>query len=75
MVEAANRELAGVDYQIKVKIGDPAEAIIAMEKELNADLVVIATHGRRGVRRLVLAAEMVVRESTIPVLTIRTLAN
>jgi nucleotide-binding universal stress UspA family protein len=40
---------------------------------LNADLVVMATHGRHGVTRLVLGsvAEKIVRESTVPVLTIR----
>jgi nucleotide-binding universal stress UspA family protein len=38
-----------------------------------ADLIVLGTHGRRGVRRLVLGsdAEQVVRSATIPVLLVR----
>jgi nucleotide-binding universal stress UspA family protein len=73
VAEMTNRELAGVDYEINVKIGDPAEIVLATEKELNADLVVMATHGRHGLTRLVLGsvAEKIVRESAVPVLTIR----
>jgi nucleotide-binding universal stress UspA family protein len=73
MAEMTNRELAGVDYEINVIIGDPAEIVLATEKDLNADLVVMATHGRHGLTKLVLGsvAEKIVRESTVPVLTIR----
>jgi len=77
VAEMANRDLPGVDYEINVQIGDPGETILAMEKELNTDLVVMATHGRHGITRLVLGsvAEKIVRESTVPVLTIRTHAT
>ena len=77
VAEMANRDLAGVDYEINVKIGDPGETVLATEKELNADLVVMATHGRHGLTRLVLGsvAEKIVRESTVPVLTIRSHAH
>jgi nucleotide-binding universal stress UspA family protein len=73
MAEMTNRELAGVDYEINVIIGDPAEIVLATEKDLNADLIVMATHGRHGLTKLVLGsvAEKIVRDSTIPVLTIR----
>ena len=42
-------------------------------KENKADLVVMATHGRRGFKRFLLGsiAEVVLRESTCPVLTVR----
>jgi nucleotide-binding universal stress UspA family protein len=74
VAEMAKRELAGVDYKIDIKSGDPGETVLAAEKELTADLVVMATHGRHGLTRLVLGsvAEKIVRESTSPVLTIRT---
>jgi nucleotide-binding universal stress UspA family protein len=42
-------------------------------KSWNADLIVIGTHGRRGVRRMLLGsdAEQVVRSALLPVLLIR----
>jgi nucleotide-binding universal stress UspA family protein len=46
--------------------------IIDAVKELDVDLIVIGTHGRRGLPRLVLGsvAEKVVRASPVPVLTV-----
>jgi nucleotide-binding universal stress UspA family protein len=48
------------------------EAIVEQAKRWRADLIVMGTHGRRGVNRLLLGsnAELVVRNSTIPVLLI-----
>lgn len=59
--DALPKESVAVD----VRIGDPAETLIAMVKEHQADLVVLATNGRRGLRRLLLGSvtERVVRES------------
>ena len=53
--------------------GDARTAIIAAAGALHADLVVMGTHGRRGVSRLVLGsvAEYVVRTAPCPVLLIR----
>ena len=52
--------------------GDPGTRIIAAAQEIDADLIVIASHGRRGLARAVLGsvAERVVRLSPIPVLTV-----
>jgi universal stress protein A len=77
VAEIAGRDLVGVKHEIDIEIGDPAETLLAMEKKLNADVVVMATHGRRGVTRLVLGsvAEKIVRESTVPVLTLRSHAT
>lgn len=46
-----------------IGIGDPAEQIAQLAADIDADLVVVATHGRRGLRRLILGsvAEAVVR--------------
>jgi nucleotide-binding universal stress UspA family protein len=42
-------------------------------EELKADLIVLGTHGRRGISRALLGsvAEMIVRASPTPVLTVR----
>jgi nucleotide-binding universal stress UspA family protein len=67
--------LAGVECEILIERGNPADVILAMEKTVAPDLVVMATHGRRGFTRLVMGsvAEKVVRESITPVLTVRPL--
>ncbi|TAK86805.1 MAG: universal stress protein [Betaproteobacteria bacterium] len=55
-------------------VGGPAADIIVREaKKQRADCIVLGTHGRRGVRRLVLGsdAEQVVRTATVPVLLVR----
>lgn len=51
----------------------PAEAIIRLAERLNCDLIVMSSHGRRGVRRLVLGSQTaeVVTHTSIPVLVIR----
>jgi len=53
--------------------GRPWEEVLAAAEELRADLVVIGTHGRRGLSRALLGsvAEKVVRMSPVPVLTVR----
>ncbi len=53
--------------------GRAADSIIAEAKKWHADLIVLGTHGRRGVRRMVLGsdAEEVVRSASVPVLLVR----
>jgi nucleotide-binding universal stress UspA family protein len=53
--------------------GPAAYPIVREAKKVGADLIVLGTHGRRGVRRLVLGsdAEQVVRTAPVPVLLIR----
>jgi nucleotide-binding universal stress UspA family protein len=55
-----------------LKSGDPVDIINETATEVGADLIVMTTHGRTGVARWLLGsvAEMVVRTSLIPVLTI-----
>lgn len=59
--------------QGNVEVGDPRESILKFAKESDADLLVIGTHGRRGIAHLVLGsvAEWLVRMSPLPVLTVR----
>ncbi len=55
-----------------LKQGDAREVILAEAKDLGADLIVIGTHGRRGIARALIGsvAESVVRTSPVPVLTV-----
>lgn len=55
-------------------LGRPtADAIVKQAKKWRADVIVLGTHGRRGLSRVVLGsdAEMVVRETLLPVLLVR----
>ena len=51
--------------------GDPATAITRVAKEEEVELIVMGTHGRTGLMRLLMGsnAEMVVRHAACPVLT------
>jgi universal stress protein A len=72
--EIAREHLDGkVRYQIETRSGRPAEIINQAAEDLGVDLIVMATHGKTGVTRLVLGsvAEHVVRGARRPVLTIR----
>ena len=53
--------------------GRAADQIVEHAKQCKADLIVMGTHGRRGLRRLALGsdAELVVRSSPVPVLLVR----
>ena len=60
-------------HEILIRAGDPASEIIKAANELNADLIVMATHGRTGIEHFLLGsvAERVVREAARPVMTVR----
>lgn len=53
--------------------GSTADAIVQQAKQWQADLIVLGTHGRRGLRRLAMGsdAEMVLRRALVPVLMVR----
>jgi nucleotide-binding universal stress UspA family protein len=56
-----------------LKTGDPRDVITQTAAEIGADLIVMATHGRRGVSRMLLGSvtELVVRTAPCPVLCVR----
>ena len=60
------------DTPVAIVDGDPVEAVLAAADERHANVIVVGTHGRRGLRRLVLGsvAEHIVRSSAIPVLVV-----
>lgn len=59
--------------EINIGFGDPGHIITDLAKEVSADLIVIPSHGRTGVKRLLLGsvAERVVRLAHCPVLVLR----
>ncbi len=60
-------------WDVDVAAGQPAETIVRVALERNADLIVMGTHGRTGLGRVLLGsvAEKVVRLAPCPVLTVR----
>lgn len=82
VVEQGRRELEGfvakrISNDLKivpvVVAGAPAEEIKRSAEEQGIDLIVLATHGRTGLRHIVMGsvAERVVRLSSVPVLTVK----
>lgn len=57
----------------QLEAGDPATAILQVAQERRSDLIVMGTHGRRGLGHLLLGsvAEQVLRGASCPVLTVR----
>jgi nucleotide-binding universal stress UspA family protein len=62
----------GVRLRSIIQMGIPAQAIVDLATGNSADLIVMATHGRTGISRLLMGsvAERVVRTATCPVLTL-----
>jgi nucleotide-binding universal stress UspA family protein len=56
----------------KVLSGDAAQEILDYAREHKVDLIVMGTHGRKGIDRVLFGsvAEKVVKTSTVPVLTV-----
>lgn len=70
---ARRQGIAAKTAMPEVAGGPVARAIVREATKLRADLLVLGTHGRRGMTRLVLGsdAEEVVRSSPVPVLLVR----
>ncbi|MFC7096587.1 universal stress protein [Halobaculum marinum] len=63
---------AGVDADSEVLMGEPSAAVRDYSSDIGADLIVVGTHGRGGIRRVVLGsvAERVIRGADRPVLVV-----
>ncbi|MBI3849938.1 MAG: universal stress protein [Verrucomicrobia bacterium] len=73
-LKTLQRKVAGeVSSEIAVRVGTPYMEIIKAVKELDVDLVILATHGRTGLAHVFLGstAERVVRHAGCPVLVVR----
>lgn len=64
----------GITVEHRLEYGEPVPVILQTAQEIGADLIVMGTHGRTGLRRLLMGsvAENVVRKAACPVLTVRT---
>lgn len=85
-VDDAERQLAeeiqtvsapGVTLDHKVVIGWPAGMIASTAEACQADLIVVGTHGRRGLERMFLGsvAEAIIRRASCPVLVVKPSAS
>ena len=70
---AAARGVRAETDMVENAASQVADVLVSRARRWRADLVVMGTHGRRGVNRLVLGsdAELVVRNSPVPVLLVR----
>lgn len=73
LMELAKTHLAGLKYKLETSVAEPWAAILHTQKANGANVIVMSTHGRRGLSHFFLGsvAERIVREAPCPVLTIR----
>jgi universal stress protein A len=71
MLQAVVPTDPNVPCEHRLITGDPSTAIAKLAEEEHADLIVMGTHGRTGLTRLLMGsvAEAVVRRAPCPVLT------
>jgi nucleotide-binding universal stress UspA family protein len=69
--EAAQKE--GVAVKAFIMSGKPADAIIEVARDKGADLIVLGSHGRTGIERLLMGgvAERVIVLASCPVLVVK----
>ncbi len=69
----AEARTAGVDVERLVEVGKPTRVIVEVADEHDVDHIVMGSHGREGVSRMLLGsvAETVVRRSPVPVTVTR----
>ena len=69
--EVCDNHLQGCKLYIKhVALGDPAETILKMVEEEKIDMVIMASHGRKGSFHYGSVAEKVIKNSSVPVVTV-----
>jgi universal stress protein A len=63
----------GIPVEQQIRVGSPYLEITAAARELDVDLIVVATHGYTGLKHVFLGstAERVIRHASCPVLTVR----
>ena len=74
--QALRERLTGPNYgniQIEIAFGDPARGIAEFAEEIGAELIIMPSHGRSGIGRLLIGsvAERTVRLAHCPVLVLR----
>lgn len=69
------KELANGNIEINehICLGDPQDEINKIANSINPDMIVVGTHGRKGISHLLMGsvAESIVRNATVPVTCVR----
>jgi nucleotide-binding universal stress UspA family protein len=62
----------GLRYTVEVRHGDPSDVVADIVKETGSQRVIVSTHGRTGIKRMVLGsvARKILSKSNVPVCTI-----
>lgn len=70
----ASARMFGIEAEKRIVEGTIDDALISVAKDDRAELIVLGSHGRRGIRRFLLGsvAESVVQSAPVPVLVVRT---
>lgn len=78
ILDNARQQVATAGVQVETELleahgGQAGNAIVKDAEQCRADIIVLGTHGRRGLSRLVMGsdAEQVVRQARVPVLLVR----
>ena len=73
MLDEVIRGVEGVSCEKRLLQGTPWRSIVSLAEKENVDLIVLGTHGRTGLMRVLMGsvAEAIVRHATCPVLSIR----
>jgi nucleotide-binding universal stress UspA family protein len=73
LFEAARERVGDREFETETAVGRPARAIVEFAAENAIDSIVMGSHGRDGVSRIILGsvAETVVRRSPVPVTVVR----
>ena len=73
LLTAMKPKSGDIDVRYVLAEGDPASELVRLASETPCDLIIVGSHGRTGLGRLLLGsvAEVVVRRAPCPVLTIK----
>jgi nucleotide-binding universal stress UspA family protein len=77
MLEDVKPSDPSVPYAHRLTMGDPAGEVVRIAEDENAEMIIIGTHGRTGMTRLLMGsvAEAIVRRAPCPVLVYREVAE
>ncbi len=78
--EIADKQLAGLKSEVLTRVagpGETAKAVLEAARDIDADLIVLKTHGRQGLAHFIMGsvAEQVVRQAHCAVLTLTSTAK
>ncbi len=73
MADFVNEHFADMEVESEIVIGYATEEILSSATKCGADLIIMGTHGRKGMDRILFGsvAEKVIIQSNVPVITIR----